>query len=247
MTTTDITGGWIDSARAYIDFQDNNDPNRTILLDPVMLDLCGDVAGKRALDLGCGEGRFCRMLAERGARCTGIDLIPEMARTARERDPNPNDYALSDAARLPFRDASFDLAVSYVTLIDIQDFRGAIAECARVLKPGGAFVVANLGFVTANAIPNSGWVRNDDGTRRYFALDNYAEERGQWYEWANMRIHNWHRPLSFYMEAYLGAGLTLTHFDEPVPTDDRFRDNPHLEDWYRVPLFTTMRWTKPGA
>lgn len=247
MTTSDVSGGWTASARAFIDFQDAGDVSRTYVLDHVMLRLCGDVRGERALDLGCGEGRFSRMLAERGARCTGIDLIPEMARTARERDGSHNDYAVAEAARIPFRDASFDLAVSYITLVDIADHRGAIAECARVLRPGGALVAANMSFVSANALPNSGWVRDGDGKRLYYAIDHYLDERSQWYEWRGIRIENWHRPLSSYMKAYLDAGLVLTDFDEPAPPDDRYRDDPHLEDLYRIPLFTTMRWVKPGG
>jgi SAM-dependent methyltransferase len=238
----DEFGGWIDSARAYINFQDADDPNRTMLLDPVMLRLCGDVAGMRVLDLGCGEGRFCRMLAERGAQCVGIDLIPEMARTARSRDRGT--YTIGDAARLPFNDASFDLVVSFVTMIDFPDFRGAIAESARVLRNGGAFVVSNLGFVTANAQPNNGWLRDDDGRRVHLAIDRYAEERSQWYEWAGIRIENWHRPLSAYMQAYLNAGLTLLAFEEPIPDDQSLRDDSQFEDWFRVPLFNVMRWEK---
>ena len=76
---------WQASAAAYIGFQDAGDRNRTMLLDPVMLDLCGDVRGQHMLDLGCGEGRFCRMLAERGASVTGIDPIAEMIAASRAR------------------------------------------------------------------------------------------------------------------------------------------------------------------
>jgi SAM-dependent methyltransferase len=236
-------GGWTSSARAYIDYQDAGDPARVVLLDPVMLRLCGDVAGRRVLDLGCGEGRFSRMLAERGARCAGIDVTPEMTSTAHDR--GPGDYTLSDAARLPFLDATFDLVVSYITLVDIADYRGAIAECARVLKPGGSMVVANLGFTSANAFPNSGWLRDGDGRRVYFALDHYADERAQWYEWRGIRIENYHRPLSVYMKAYLAAGLALRFFDEPVPEDPSLRTDPEYEDWFRVPYFNVMRWEKP--
>lgn len=140
---------WADSARAYVAFQDRGDANRTLLLDPIMLNQCGEVSGLDVLDVGCGEGRFCRMLAARGARMTGIDPTATMIRTACDRGDGTEVYVAAAAERLPFRDASFDLAVSYVTLVDIVDYASAIRECARVLRPGGRIVAANLGFVTA--------------------------------------------------------------------------------------------------
>ena len=240
----DSLGGWNASARAYIEFQDAGDVNRTILLDPVMLRLCGDVAGKRVLDLGCGEGRFSRMLAERGARCTGLDVTREMCLTARERDASANEYLMSDAARLPFADASFDLVVSYITLVDIPYYREAIVECGRVLRPGGTMVVANLGFAVSQPDGVFGWVRGADGKRAYYPIDNYGIEHVQWLEWTGIRIKNYHRPLESYMRAYLGAGLTLRDFLEPIPETDEYRDDPNMEDWYRLPIFTVMRWQK---
>lgn len=240
----DRMGGWIASAPAYIQFQDNDDPNRTLLLDPVMLRMCGVVPGKRVLDLACGEGRFSRMLARRGARCFGLDLIQQMVRTARERDGSANGYAVADAARIPALEASFDLVISYVTMIDFPDFRAVIAEIGRVLRPGGSLVVSNLSFVTANALPTSGWVRDEQGMRKYYAIDRYAEEGSKWYEWAGIRIENHHRPLSAYMTAYLGAGLTLREFEEPVPTKEWMREDLRYEDWFRVPYFNVMRWEK---
>ncbi len=240
-------GGWNASARVYINFQDAGDPNRTILLDPVMLRLCGKVAGLRVLDLGCGEGRFSRMLAERGAYCAGIDVTREMCVTARERDASANLYAISDAATLPFADASFDLVVSYITLVDIPDYRAAILECARVLRPGGTVVVANIGFGSAQPSGVFGWIRGDDGKRQYYPIDNYGTEHAETLEWAGIRIKNYHRPLANYMRAYLDAGLTLRVFEEPIPETDAYRDDPYMEDWYRLPLFTVMRWHKPPA
>jgi SAM-dependent methyltransferase len=235
--------GWQDSAAAYIAFQDAGDRNRTLLLDPVMLDLCGDVRGERMLDIGCGEGRFCRMLAERGASVTGIDVIAEMAQTARARGSAHDAFVLAGAQALPFADATFDLAVSYVTLVDIVEYAAAIREAARVLRPGGRFVVANLNFVTASL----GWQRDDDGNRMYHRVDRYADEFPQVLEWAGMRIVNWHRPLANYMAAFLSSGLILRDFLTPVPEDQSLRDDPQMEDWFRVPLFNVMRWEKPGA
>lgn len=241
--TLETLRSWQESAAAYIAFQDAGDTNRTMLLDPVMLDLCGDVRGHRILDLGCGEGRFCRMLANRGASVTGIDPIAEMIRASRERGGGDDAYARAGAEALPFADAAFDLAVSYVTLVDIVDYAAAIREATRVLRPGGRFVVANLNFVTAS----QGWQRDGDGNRLYHRVDRYADEWPQTYEWADMRIVNWHRPLADYMRAFLSSELLLRDFLEPVPEDQSLRDDPQFEDWFRVPIFTVMRWEKPGA
>lgn len=232
-------GGWAESARAYIAFQDAGDENRTLLLDPVMLRLCGDVAGLRALDVGCGEGRFSRMLSERGACVTGIDFTEEMVRTGLRRDPGGT-YVRGSAEAVPFAGASFDLVISYVMLIDVVGYRAAIAEMARMLRPGGHLVVANLGFVTAS----EGWLKDENNARLHHRVDRYADEFVQTYEWLGIKIENWHRPLAAYMCAYLASGLVLRDFEEPVPEDQSLRDEYAYEDWFRVPLFNVMRWQR---
>jgi ubiquinone/menaquinone biosynthesis C-methylase UbiE len=128
---------WERSAQAYIATQDAGNVNRTVLLDPVMIQQCGDVHGRRALDLGCGEGRFARMLAERGADAVGIDITATLLETAQARGAAQpcgarQQYGRAAAEQLPFAAAAFDLVVSYVTLVDIVDYRSAIAECGRV-------------------------------------------------------------------------------------------------------------------
>ncbi len=232
-------GGWTASAPAWIELVDRGETNRELLLDGVMLEQCGDVAGLRVLDLGCGEGRFARMLSERGASVTGIDPIEVLVGAANTRHPGGH-YARATAEALPFAPGSFDLVVSYLSMIDIPDFRSAIREAGRVLRPAGRLVVVNLGFVTAS----EGWARDEAGKRLYHRVDRYAEEHSLTLEWAGIRIVNWHRPLSAYMTAYLEAGLTLQSFLEPVPRDDSLKADPRFEDWYRVPLFNVMRWQK---
>lgn len=120
---------WDDSARAYIAFQDGIDPNRALLLDPVMLEQCGDVSGRRVLDLGCGEGRFGRMLSARGAEVAGIDPTREMVQTARRRASGREAHVRAAAEALPFGNAAFEVVVSYVTLVDIVQYVEATAEC----------------------------------------------------------------------------------------------------------------------
>ena len=234
-------GGWADSAPAWLRIIERGDPNREVLLDPVMLAEVGDVAGLRVLDLGCGEGRFSRLLAARGATPIGLDLTEALLDVARSKAGPAERYVRASGEALPFTGVNFDLVVSYLSLIDIPDFRAAIRESARVLKPNGRLIVAGLSNIASSA---NGWVRDEAGKRLYQAVDRYLEEREIVLEWAGMRILNWHRPLSAYMDAYLDAELTLRHYLEPMPPDDSMRDDPRFEDWYRVPNFDVMVWQK---
>lgn len=241
MSNDKSDNGWETSAQAWIADMDRGAVARTHLLDPVMLQLCSVVSGLGALDVGCGEGRFCRMLRERGAEVVGIDPTESLLKVAEERDPH-GEYQLACAENLPFESASFDLVVSYLTLIDIEDFRGAIGEMARVLRLGGKLVVANLTSMTT-ATPHLWW-RDENGEKLFWTLDNYAQERPEWVEWRGIRIINWHRPLAAYMQAFLSHDLILEYYNEPVPTAEQLALAPDLSDHPRKPDFVVMRWRK---
>ena len=97
----------------------------------------------RLLDIACGTGIVTRRLAAArpAARVTGADLTYGMARMAARRLPGA--IVLADSRTLPFPDTTFD-AVTSVWLLHLLDepehVRAVVAECARVLKPGGVYV-----------------------------------------------------------------------------------------------------------
>jgi SAM-dependent methyltransferase len=101
-----------------------------------------EFAPKRVLEAGCGAGALAaRMMAELGADVVAIDTSERMVDLTRSRGVEAQ---LADVRELPFEDASFDCVVAGWLLYHVSEPDRAIAECARVLRPGGRFVTANL-------------------------------------------------------------------------------------------------------
>ncbi|MGV9298895.1 class I SAM-dependent methyltransferase [Amycolatopsis sp. NPDC003676] len=95
------------------------------------------------LDLGCGDGALLAVLAGRGTeKLAGIDLSAKQLDVARGRAVLADaDLRPGRAQELPFDDDSYDAVVSHMALMLMSDVEKVIAETARVLRPGGSFVI----------------------------------------------------------------------------------------------------------
>jgi ubiquinone/menaquinone biosynthesis C-methylase UbiE len=211
-----------------------------------MLALCGDVTGMRVLDCGCGEGRFCRLLAQRGAAyILGLDLCAPMIDAARERQSDRDEYRVADVQDLDFLDdASFDLAVSYLNQCDLPDFARNTREVYRVLRPGGRFIVANL-HPMRSAV--GGWLKDDEGRKQHVILDRYFDETERHWRMRGSDVTNFHRTLMTYLDGFLAAGFTIERVVEPTATAESLERYPENDDELRVPNFIIYVLRKPAA
>lgn len=94
------------------------------------------------VDLACGTGRHARYLAARGHRVRGFDASPGMLAIAREQVPGAS-FALADLGELPVEDDSADAVVCALALAHVESLGPVFGEVARVLRPGGRFVVSD--------------------------------------------------------------------------------------------------------
>ncbi len=185
----------------------------------------------RTLEVGCGEGRVTRDLGARGYAVTALDASPTLVAAAAERDP-AGSYLVADACDLPFDDASFDLAVAYNVLMDVQDMPRAVAEAARVLTATGRVCAC----VTHPATDAGAWREpRDVDDQDYLAGGAFAaddERDGLRIRWEGYRYSFEH-----YSRALEQVGLLLEAIREPRPDPA----DGGYEPWARVPMFLMIR------
>jgi ubiquinone/menaquinone biosynthesis C-methylase UbiE len=103
--------------------------------------------GERVLDLGCGAGHTAIAFAARGAEVTGLDLTPEMVGVAtdlaKQRGLTNVRFEVGDVAALPFADGTFAVVTSRYSAHHYGDPVAALSEAARVLAPGGRFLLVD--------------------------------------------------------------------------------------------------------
>ncbi|MFC7403600.1 class I SAM-dependent methyltransferase [Georgenia alba] len=112
--------------------------------------------GAAVLDVGAGTGRLLAALADvlPGARITGVDVAETMVEVARRRTATLERVTVDagDVGELPYPDAQFDVVVSTLSMHHWPDQAAAVAEVARVLRPGGALLVFDFARVDASAL-----------------------------------------------------------------------------------------------
>ena len=172
---------------------------------PAVLEVAGDVAGLRLLDLGCGPGLYAEQLAKRGAAVYGIDQSPEMVRLASERVPPPAQFRVHDLNQ-PIdwmADESFDMAVMALVIHHLDARRVVLSEAYRLLRPGGRLVVSTHH-------PTSDWHRLGGS---YFHADRISEI---WQD--KLAVTYWRQPLQVTCDEFTEVGFVIERLFEPRPS-----------------------------
>src|ERR1700719_521785 len=139
---------------------------------PAIVNLAGDVTGRRILDAGCGSGPIAAALRDQGAIVTGFDSSAGMLELARRRLGPDAELHLADLARpLPFGDGAFDDVIAALVLHYLEDWTGPLAELRRVLRPGGRLIAAVDHPFAVNIMHREAGRKPD-----YFATYNHTAE-----------------------------------------------------------------------
>jgi SAM-dependent methyltransferase len=193
------------------------------------------------LDVGCGEGQVARLAA---GRVVGVDPTWAQISEARRRGGGPA-YVQADGAALPFASGTFAAAVACLVFEHIRQADEAIAEVARVLRPGGRF----LFFLNHPLLqtPGSGWIddRILDPPEQYWRIGPYLVE-DESVEEVEQGVHIpfIHRPLHRYVNALAANGLHIVRMEEPAPPPGFLARAPEYAAAETIPRLLYMETVK---
>lgn len=245
---------WTNLARAGFDIY------RDGFNTPAFFRMLPDVNGMQGVDIGCGEGHNTRLLAKRGASIQALDISENFIRRAREAEaaaPLGITYQVGSATELPFADARFDFATSFMCLMDIPEAELALQEAFRVLKPGGflQFSITHPCYDT----PHRKNLKDANGKP-------YAVEVGQYFNYRNGELNEWtfstapqelkaqygnfkvpffNRTMSQWVNAIADAGFVIEQMNEPFADAEAIAKYPGLADTLVVAYFLQTRCRKP--
>lgn len=211
-------------------------PNDT-LEKPVIRELLGEVAGKKVLDLGCGDGAFGRELLDAGIdHYYGVDGSDRMISEARQmlRNESRAQLELADLANWNFPNTRFDIILSRLVLHYIESPEALFSKIRRHLQEGGRFI-----FSVEHPIITSCYesYHGAKAKRGNWLVDNYFDEGRRENIWIGKRVIKYHKTVETYFRLCLEAGFTVETIRESMPRREHFPDADEFARRKRIPLF----------
>jgi SAM-dependent methyltransferase len=236
---------WEDEAENWVRWARTPGHDVYELYSPAFFEELIPEATASVLEIGCGEGRVVRDLAERGHRVVGLDPSPTLVSYAQLADERSS-YVVAQGEALPFSDNSFEIVVAYNSLQNVNDLSRVVAEAARVLTPTGRFCACIAHPMTD--VPNR--FESEDPSAPFVITSYYGPRRvDETVERAGIQItfHGWAYSLDEYMRAFEEAGLVIDRMREPRLGEAPVEGSSALDRWRRLPLFLFVRALKRSA
>ena len=219
---------------------------------PGVMKLIAPNAGAKVLDVACGQGVLCRMLAEKGAAATGVDAAVELIKAARERGPAGIKYFVGDARDLRFLPENhYDAAACVLAIQNIHPIAPLCSSVSKVLKPMGRFVVVMM-HPCFRGHGESSWGWDDTKKVQYRRVDRYLLPRKTpivTHPGSNPDEYTWsfHKPLEAYLKALRSAGLLVDAMEEWAShkhSDSGPRAPAENISRKEIPMFCALRGVK---
>lgn len=261
MNDSEVKQYWEQNAEAWtVLSRAGYDVYRDIVNAPAFLKMLPEVKGLKGLDIGCGEGHNTRLVAQRGALLTGIDISDTFIRHAKEEEASKSlgiNYLVVSGQKTELPDNSFDFCMATMSLMDMPEPAKAISEAYRVLKPGGffQFSISHPCFATTKWQ----WLRDENGRKSAMVCGDYfirqdglieqwifgaapEEEKRKYQPFKTPRFSG---TLSDWINSLIKIGFQVEELCEPYPDQETAQKYPSVADAAIIAYFLIIRCRKP--
>lgn len=181
-------------------------------LSKILFSMIKNVKGKKILDAGCGIGKDCKMLAEKGAKVVGIDISQKMIEMAKSKCKNSKiEFYLQDMENTRFRDDEFDVVIAAFSVLYKGDLKGLLKEFRRILKKGGECYL-----IVSHPI-----------RKMIKYTKNYFDTGKHWENFGKMKFFNYYRTMEQYINNLISQGFVIKEIREPKPIKSSDNYFPH--------------------
>lgn len=207
---------------------------------PTVRAMLPDLAGKRALDLGCGFGWAARHMREAGAVAVlGIDLSERMlARAAADTADDAVTYRRADLETLELPSASADFAYSSLAFHYVADFARLVRMLHRALTTGGGLVFT-IEHPIYMAAERPDWLTDRAG-RKVWPVGRYADEGERRTDWLAPGVVKHHRTIATTLNTLVEAGFSIRRIAEFAPSAEAIAAMPALAEERERPMLLTV-------
>ena len=219
----------VETVEGYNKWAPTYDEQRNPLIaleEDITLGFIGDVKNQRVLDVGCGTGRYCQLLAKRGGNVVGIDPSPRMLEYARRKITHDCRFELhlGRIEDTEFPSGHFNVVVSALTLGHIPELEPVIKKVSRIIKSRGRLIVSDIHPYWP--ISGHDYAEFFDGSGKEYRIPEYAHLFEEYW--------NIFRRFKFGIEGV----------KEPKIDDKLIERFPGLKEWKGVPLASILKARK---
>ena len=227
------------------------DFHQTIVM-PGALRLLELKAGERVLDIGCGQGVFCRQLHSKGVSVVGIDASLRMIQSAKQRSPKDIRFEILNAEKLAQANlGTFDAAACLLAIQNMEHLDVVLKGCSDALRKSGRLVMVMTH--PAFRIPRqSGWGWDEQRKLQYRRVDRYMSPLKvpiQMHPGSDPGQVTWtfHRSIETYVKSLTASGFVISALEEWVSNKESQRGGRSAAEnsaRKEIPLFMAIRAEK---
>ena len=228
--------------QTYMAHRSRPDSPNDNLEKPVILELLGNLSGKRIVDLGCGDAAIGKEALQQGcAAYLGIEGSRNMVALAQQNLAGTQGQVIqADLETWQAPVGVFDLAVSRLVFHYLASLQPVLVKAHQMLVPGGRIVFS----VEHPVITSCDRAWQGQGLRQDWVVDNYFESGKRVTHWLGSEVVKFHRTVEDYYLALQQAGFVVESLRESRPQAAHFNNDETYRRRMRIPLFLFLAGRK---